>query len=645
MVQVGGASDGLIEHAASLIAPQPLRGVIWPLLIALVAIGLVILWNVQMRREVRERTKALQAEAGERQEAQKKLKQSEMLLKAAGAMARVGGWMLRVSDNRIVWSDEVCALFQLPPGATPSLDDMLAFVHADSRNAADDLFTSCIRDGVSFDEELRINTAEGEELWIRMIGQPLRSSDGVIEAVRGAVQDISRRKRDEEEIRHLALYDHLTGLPNRKLLVERLQRAIYTSTRTGRLGAVLFIDLDNFKSLNDTQCHDFGDQLLRQAGERLQRCVRKSDTVARWGSDEFIVILEKLSTSEAEAESQAHLVATKVLGAFQHPFQLDGYEHYNTASVGVALFETRQNAVETLLKRADLAMYQAKSAGRNSIRFFKPEMQRKAMQRAELEATLRGAIQRQEFMLKYQPQIGKEGRIVGVEALVRWLHPEKGMISPGDFIPVAEETGLILPLGYWVLETACHQLVAWSDNLIMQRLVMSVNVSARQFRHPAFLDEVVKTLATTGADPHRLKLEITESVLLDNLEEMVVKMNALKQRGISFAIDDFGTGYSSLSYLKRLPLDQLKIDQSFVRDVLSDPNDAIIARTIVGLGHSLGLDVIAEGVETEDQRMFLANSGCKAYQGYLFSEPLSVDKLEAFVLAECRTASIMARCR
>ncbi len=442
-------------------------------------------------------------------------------------------------------------------------------------------------------------------------------------------RDVTKHRQSEQQIQRLAFSDPLTGLPNRRLLMDRLEQAIAAAHRQAQQLALLFIDLDNFKTLNDTLGHDKGDLLLRQVATRLTACVREGDTVARLGGDEFIVLLSDLSSDPHQATKQAQLVTAKILDALGQPYQLDGHGHHSTVSVGVSLFggAVREN-IEEPLKRAELAMYQAKGAGRNTMRFFEPEMQTTASDRATLEAELREAVNNNQFVLYYQPQGGDNVRLTGAEALLRWQHPQHGSISPAAFIPVAEASGLILPLGQWVLQTACKQLAAWSARPEMAHLTMAVNVSARQFRQPDFVAEVVSVLHTTGVKPERLKLELTESVLVDNVEDIIIKMTALKASGVGFSLDDFGTGYSSLSYLKRLPLDQLKIDQSFVRDILTDPNDAAIAKMVIVLAESLGLEVIAEGVETVAQRDFLANMGCHAYQGYLFSRPLPIDEFE-----------------
>ena len=459
----------------------------------------------------------------------------------------------------------------------------------------------------------------------------VKDNAGVVTNYVATHADITERKNAEMQIRQLAFYDPLTLLPNRRLLADRLQQALIASTRSKREGALLFIDLDNFKTLNDTLGHDKGDLLLQEVARRVSDCLRECDTVARLGGDEFVVMLEDLTDNSLEAASQAEGVGEKILTAISRPYDLAGQDYRCSSSIGVTLFDAPHNSSDELMKRADLAMYQAKAAGRNTLRFFDPAMQAKVSARAGLEADLREGLKQSQFVLYYQPQLNACGHVTGAESLVRWQHPQRGLVPPGDFIPLAEDTGLILPLGLWVLETACGQLAQWAPDPERADLCVAVNVSAGQMQQADFVEQVQAVLARTGANPKRLKLELTESLLLKDIEDTIVKMKRLKAQGIGFSLDDFGTGYSSLSYLKRLPLEQLKIDQSFVRDVLTDPNDAAIARTVVALAHSLGLSVIAEGVETQAQCDFLAQQGCKAYQGYLFSRPLPIAAFEAFL--------------
>ncbi|AVS70743.1 bifunctional diguanylate cyclase/phosphodiesterase [Paracidovorax avenae] len=481
-------------------------------------------------------------------------------------------------------------------------------------------------DGTLPSREYAITCGDGSVRTVDMAGVLL---DG---ACLITMVDLSQHKAAEEEIHYLAYYDPLTQLPNRRLLVDRLQQALAASVRRGRCGAVLMLDLDNFKTLNETQGHERGDMLLRQVAQRLRGCVQNEDTVARHGGDEFVVVLEDLGQSPQGAAARAEEMGQKILAAMRHPFMLEGEAHHTTLSMGVTVFQGARETVDELLQRTDLAMYQAKASGRNALRFYDPQMQASVAARAALETDLRDGLGRGEFELFYQPQV-HHGHIVGAEALLRWRHPARGFVSPGEFIPLAEETGLILPLGEWVLRAACERLAQWSRHPVLSQISLSVNVSARQFHQGGFVGQVLAALAGTGAEGRRLKLEMTESLLQQDLEDTIQKMQQLRAYGVGFSLDDFGTGYSSLAYLKRLPLDELKIDQSFVRDVLTDPNDASIARTIVALGTSLGLRVIAEGVETEAQRVFLERNHCHAWQGYLLSRPVSADDFEHLVLS------------
>ncbi|RQO83326.1 EAL domain-containing protein [Acidovorax sp. FJL06] len=468
--------------------------------------------------------------------------------------------------------------------------------------------------------------------WITITA--VRSPEGGITHYVGTQTDISSRKAAEEEIRLLAFYDPLTGLPNRRLMTDRLQHSLVASARAGTGGALLFVDLDNFKDLNDTQGHELGDQLLRQVAARLTGCVRMGDTVARLGGDEFIVLLEGLSPHAHEAAAQAEMVGRTVLQALGQSYLLGGLAHHSACSIGIALYADARGSVDELLKHGDMAMYQAKGAGRNTLRFFDPRTQANVTARTLLEAGLREGLRDGQFLLHYQAQISAHHGVVGAEALVRWQHPLRGLVSPAEFIPVAEASGLIVPLGAWILRAACLQLVEWARDARTAHWTLAVNVSARQFRHSHFVDEVLGVLEETGANPQRLKLELTETLLLDDVEDTIERMEQLRGHGVGFSLDDFGTGYSSLSYLKRLPLDQLKIDQGFVRDLLTDADDASIARTIVTLAHSMDLGVIAEGVETREQRDMLASLGCHTWQGYLFGRPGPAAALQAVAAQE-----------
>ena len=443
--------------------------------------------------------------------------------------------------------------------------------------------------------------------------------------------DLSDRVKAQSQIENLAFYDPLTQLPNRRLLLDRLEQALHTSTRHARKSALLFVDLDNFKTLNDTLGHHQGDLLLVQVAQRLKTCIRDGDTLAHLGSDEFVVMLEDLSEDDIEAATKAETVGDKILSTFVPDFALGSGAYHGTPSIGITLFGggTLESS-EQPLKRAELAMFEAKAAGRNTLRFFDTRMQAEVSARAALEADLREAVLQQQLVLYYQPQIVGAGRISGVEALVRWQHPQRGMVSPAEFIPLAEETGLILPVGQWVLDAACSQLAVWEHHPELAHMTIAVNVSARQFQQADFVDTVLATLASTRARPRLLKLELTESMLVGDVEAVIAKMDALKAHGVSFSLDDFGTGYSSLTYLKRLPLAQLKIDQGFVQNIVTDPNDAAIAKMVIALAESMGLAVIAEGVELQAQADFLAHLGCHAYQGYLFSKPVAIAEFESF---------------
>jgi diguanylate cyclase (GGDEF)-like protein/PAS domain S-box-containing protein len=455
--------------------------------------------------------------------------------------------------------------------------------------------------------------------------------DGKITNYICAFFDITERKQAEDKIHNLAFYDPLCQLPNRRLLFDRLHQAVTTSARNQTCAGLLFIDLDNFKILNDTRGHDIGDLLLIEVGQRLRTCIREIDTLARLGGDEFVVLLEGLSEDRTQAAVQARGVGEKMLKAINQPYMLKDIEHYSSASIGISLFANYRQNLDDLLKQSDTAMYAAKKSGRNTLRFFDPAMQEALEIHSQLEAGMRKALPKHEFRLYYQVQVDSKQRPIGAEALIRWEHPEQGMISPAKFIPVAEDTGLILPLGQWVLQTACAQLKEWESNPLTHELSLAVNVSARQFRQPSFVKQVSEMIEQTLINPSRLKLELTESTVLENVVDTIAKMHALKLIGVRFSMDDFGTGYSSLAYLTQLPLDQLKIDQSFVRNIGIKSTDSMIVQTIIGMANNLGIEVIAEGVETHAQRDFLWGAGCTLYQGYLFGRPVSAEEFTALL--------------
>jgi len=482
-----------------------------------------------------------------------------------------------------------------------------------------------LQDGSFRDARTRYRKKNGDLLWV-LISSSLIEIEGE-SCTLSMIRDVSDAKAAEDKIWNLAFYDPLTRLPNRRLLMDRLRQTLSAGGRSPRMRALLFIDLDNFKTLNDTLGHQNGDQLLREVARRLMGCVRESDTVARLGGDEFVVLLDGLDYHPENAAAQAESIGKKILSVIEMPFWLDDREHFSTSSLGITVFGGNHGGANELLQQADIAMYQAKSAGRNTMRFFEPALQTAVQERAELGDEMRVGIRNGQFLLHLQPQMASSG-MVGAEALVRWRHPRRGLLLPGEFIALAEETGMILPLGDWVLEAACVLVAEWQRRKPAQPMSISVNISARQFHQSTFVSQVLATLDKTGADPVLLNLEITESILLDNIEEAIVKMQHLKDHGVKFSLDDFGTGYSSLSYLKRLPFDQLKIDRSFVRDLLEDVGSRAIAQTVISLGHALGLDVLAEGVETQEQLDLLESLSCHSFQGFLFSQPLPIDEFE-----------------
>ena len=447
------------------------------------------------------------------------------------------------------------------------------------------------------------------------------------------LHDITSNKVAVDEFENLAFYDPLTYLPNRRFLLDRLHQALALSIRTGWHGALLLVDLDNFKGINDALGHSVGDLMLVETANRLQNCVQRGATIARLGADEFVVMIENLDEGEHAAAAHAEALGGKIHAALNLPYLFNGYEHFCTASIGVTLFHSSAKTLEETLKRADVALFQAKKAGRNMLRFFDPVIQAAIAARVALEADLRRAVSDQgQFLLYYQAQVDSSGHMIGAESLVRWLHPLRGMVSPAEFIPLAEESGLILPLGHWVLATACQQLADWAKRPATAHLTLAVNVSAKQFHLPTFVEEVLTLVDYFKINPAKLKLEITESMLLEHVDDIIAKMTELKIRGITFSMDDFGTGYSSLQYLKRLPLDQIKIDQSFVRDILVDDSGRAIVRTIIAMAQGMNLNVIAEGVETKAQRQFLLDKGCAHYQGFLFGRPMPVEQFEQLLI-------------
>ncbi|SPJ13900.1 Diguanylate cyclase/phosphodiesterase with PAS/PAC sensor(S) [Burkholderiales bacterium] len=588
--------------------------------------GLLYLgYIIAMIREVSRRTRenlVLRFEAAHREETlQLSTEQYRLLLNHLAV-----GVLHYGTDYRISYCNE-----RLPGILRTSMESLIG---RDVRRLSDRMILSTLeramKEGVSVRYEGYHHATLGEFCgWISLVATPSRDGRGNIIGGVAIVEDITEHHTSQDEIRRLVFSDMLTGLPNRRMLLDRLKQALITCGRTGNYSALLFVDLDNFKTLNDTRGHDVGDQLLKQVAVRLTDCVRPSDSVARFGGDEFLVLLDDLRGDAEQAAARARKVGEKILAALNQTYMLSLSEHYCTASIGATIFGDRPVNEEELLKQADLAMYQAKAGGRNTLRFFDPMTQSAIAAQSALEADLRVAIRDRQLVLHYQPVVDSSRQVIGAEALVRWNHPARGLITPNDFIGVAELSGLIIPLGRWVLQTACAQLASWACRPERADLTLAVNISALQIRQADFVPEVLAIVQQCGADPKRLKLELTESLFVDDVEDTIAKMTALAAKGIGFSLDDFGTGYSSLSYLKRLPLDQLKIDRSFVSGLESDDSDASICAATIGLAHNLGLKVVAEGVETDVQCYFLNTvHRCDFLQGYFFGKPLPLDEFE-----------------
>jgi diguanylate cyclase (GGDEF)-like protein/PAS domain S-box-containing protein len=563
------------------------------------------------------------------------LRESETRLASAQRIARLGNWERDLKTGTLQWSEQMYRLFGLAPESfTPTLESWLERIHAEDRELVSRATEEAVRGDRPYNLDLRILLPDGSLRFVHDQAEVMTDASGEGVTLAGTTQDISERKQAEEQIRFLAYYDGLSKLPNRMLFMEKLSLALESARRQNHTHAILFLDLDRFKRINDTLGHSVGDRLLQGVAERLRKCLRSSDTVARGGEpqsaadtvarlggDEFIVSITDLNRGEDAAK-----VARRILDSLSEPFRLDEHEVVITASIGISVFPADGADVESLLKNADAAMYHAKDSGRNAFQFYSGSMNAAAFQRLALENSLRKALERGELMLYYQPQIDIDtGRIVGAEALIRWRHPDLGLVSPGDFIPLAEETGLILPIGEWVLRTACAQAKAWQE-AGYPPLQISVNLSGRQFRQQHIVQTVEQAVRATGFDPRRLEVEITESILMHSAEETVQTLRQLKAMGLRVSVDDFGTGYSSLNYLTRFPIDTLKIDQSFVRDIATDPGDAAITAAIIAMARGLKLDVVAEGVETQDQLTYLRQRGCRLMQGYLFSRPVPAEE-------------------
>ncbi|MGB7649752.1 MAG: EAL domain-containing protein [Gallionella sp.] len=569
----------------------------------------------------------------QRKEVEKQRKLMVERLSLATQAAKLGVVDFDLASDVMHIDARGCELHGLPvqSDAYISYAEYQKNIHVEDLGGLDRAFKQALSGSQQeFHLQFRVCLATGQVRNLEAFVQVNRDAQRML----GVCRDITQQKMDEYEINLLAFYDPLTKLPNRRLLMDNLKHAVAMSEHSHSYGAVLFLDLDNFKKLNDTRGHDVGDLLLLEVSSRLRSCLREGDTVGRLGGDEFVVILESLSNHEELAMHQTELVAEKITRILAKPYELDEYLYQSSSSMGVSLFLGHQSSVDELLKHADSAMYQAKAAGRGVFRFYDAEIQKQIEQRDALESDLRAAVERSdELQLYYQIQMDSNERVLGAEILLRWLHPQKGMIYPDEFISLAEESGLIVPIGDWILKRAVVQLKVWQDDPVMRYLKLAVNVSEKQFSRADFVEKLKRLLQFTGANPELLKLELTESSMLQDIDSVIDKMQQLKKIGVRFSLDDFGTGYSSLSYLKKLPLDQIKIDQSFVRDISTDPNDAAIVEMIIAMSKSLQLNVIAEGVETTAQRDFLHHHGCHAYQGYLYGKPVCLEDFVALVQA------------
>jgi diguanylate cyclase (GGDEF)-like protein/PAS domain S-box-containing protein len=564
--------------------------------------------------------------------AKQRLQKSEKRLRLVLKGSNDAPWDYDMVTEEVYYSERWWEMLGYQPGALP-VDRWLwlSLAHPDDRAALRDFMRELLEGPEtreSYSTEFRLRHRDGHYVPVLSRGFVLRDAHGKALRISGTNTDLTERKAAERRIYEAAYFDHLTGLPNRRLLIEELDKTLARHHRSGKFGALLFLDLDNFKLLNDTLGHELGDMLLREVGERLRHTMRHSDQLARLGGDEFVMVLEELGCSADEAVLETNHVVDKLLAALDQPHFLAGHLILSTPSIGIVLFDGVSADIDTLLKQADLAMYRAKADGRNTARFFDPSMQAAADRHAALESALRRGLSAKQFVLFCQPQFNRAGRLVGAEVLVRWRRDGGDVVEPGEFIGLAESSGLIVPLGHHVLAESCRALARWKGDRALARLKLAVNVSVQQLRDPEFPDKVARILGDTGAPPRKLCLELTESVFAENIAETIQRMHELCAQGIHFSLDDFGTGYSSLSYLKRFPLAALKIDRSFVHDVHVDPDAAPIVEAIIALARKLKLDIVAEGVEHEEQRSFLIEGGCGALQGYLLGRPIPIEDFE-----------------
>ena len=568
-----------------------------------------------------------------RKQAEEKLQDREKHYRQLVESARAIPWELDLKTWRFTYvGPQAVEILGYPVEAWYQEDFWIDKLYPDDRDWAFDFCKTATARGENHQFEYRMLAADGRPVWIRDDVTVISNEQGPV-AMHGYMFDITDRKQAEEQVQHLAYYDSLTQLPNRSLFMDRLQQSLSLSTRHNYSGAILYLDLDRFKNINDSLGHSVGDALLQELAVRLDKCVRNEDTVARLGGDEFVVLLTDIGTDQKQVAKEAHLVADKILASLSEPYFVENHELQIAPSIGIALFPEENNTVEDVIKHADTAMYRAKAAGRDAIQFFQPNMQIAALERLAMEKGLRHALEQNEMLLHYQPLVEiSDNQVIGAEVLLRWQPPDQDMIAPSRFIPVAEDTGQILSIGQWVLRNALTQVKAWKESgFNLYEKFLTVNVSPRQFRQADFVQQVMRILEETEFPPTSLKFEITEGVVMADIEDTIEKMHALKSHGITFAVDDFGTGHSSLAYLKRLPLDVLKIDKSFIADIANDPDDSVIVDTIIAMAKHLGLAVIAEGVETEAELKFLQEHGCGCYQGYHFSKPLPADEFVRFL--------------
>lgn len=581
-------------------------------------------------------------DVSESKKAMRDIRRQGDLLNETGQLAHVGGWEVNLSTGEVIWTDEVYRIFSADKDVKPTQSSFFEYIHPDFCTEAVKAFNYAIKTNTELSVELPLIEKLGSQKWIHFVGEVKRRGNKE-KFMYGAIQDITQRKEDERRLKeneskmqYLAHHDPLTKMPNRLLFHDRLRHGLHQARRRKSRIGLMLLDLDRFKIINDSLGHDVGDFFLKEIANRLTSNIRDGDTAARIGGDEFVIILDDIAH-----DRDLSIVADKMLQVISKPVVIQGQELFSTASIGISVFPLDGKDVETLLKTADSAMYKAKEKGKNNFQYYTEDINKQALELLVLESDLRRAVEREEFFVEYQPQFNlNTGDITGCEALIRWMHPKQGIISPGTFIPIAEETGLIVPIGNWMINTCCRQAKYWVDEGLFDRKI-AVNLSARQFRQPGLGQVIKKALTDVELPAQYLELEITESVAMDNVETTVATLERLKEMGLELSIDDFGTGYSSLSYLKRFAIDKLKIDQSFVRDIVTDPNDAAIAASTIALAHKMNLKVIAEGVENQDQVAFLKAQECDEVQGYFYGKPMSAKDFE--LLLRQRLATMRKR--